>query len=130
MKKSIRLLYWLPRLICILAILFISLFAIDSFEPELSVRQQLIGFAIHLIPSFCLLILLFIAWKWELIGGVLFMIVGLGFSPFIFTHNYAMNHSIWISMSIILMITFPFIVVGFLFILNYFFAKKNLKQSE
>ena len=70
MKTSIRLIHWIPRVICILAILFISMFAADAFAPELTIWQQLGAFLMHLIPSFILLALLIVAWKWELIGGV------------------------------------------------------------
>ncbi len=123
MNKT-KILFWLPRFLCIIAILFISLFALDAFEPDLTFWQQIGAFLMHLIPSFILLALLLIAWKWEYIGGIIFTILGLGFSPFIFKHNYDMNHSIWMSMGIIAMITLPFVVVGILFIMSYFQNKK------
>lgn len=116
MRNYRNILYWAPRILCILAILFISLFALDSFSPELSIWQQLGGFFIHLIPSYILLAILLVAWKWEYIGGLIFIFIGLIFSPIIFFHNYNINHSIWVSLGIIMSITFPFIVVGILFI--------------
>lgn len=129
MKTRAGVLHWIPRILCILAILFISMFALDAFEPGLTIWQQLTGFTIHLIPSFSLLILLAIAWKWELIGGVIFTLAGLGFSPFVYYHNYNMNHSVWISLGIILLITFPFVVVGILFIISHFRRSKELYSS-
>ncbi len=126
MKTSIRLFHWLPRIICILAILFISLFAADSFAPGLTIWQQLGGFLMHLIPSFILLALLIVAWKWERIGGIIFMAIGLGLSPFIFMLNYNRNHSIGMSLVIILTITIPFFVVGILFLISHNIKKKNL----
>lgn len=116
MKNSVKIIYWAPRILCILAILFISMFALDSFSPDKTIWQQLGAFFIHLIPSYILIALLIIAWKWEYIGGLIFIVIGLGFSPFIFIHNYNINNSIWMSLFIILMITFPFIIVGVLFI--------------
>ncbi len=129
MKKSIKVFYWLPRIICILAILFISLFALDAFSPELTIWQQLGAFIIHLIPAFILLAFLIVAWKWEYIGGIIFIIIGLGFSPFVFMHNYKMNHSILLSISIILFITIPFVIVGGLFIISHFKRKKNSPKT-
>ena len=126
MKTSIRLFHWLPRIICILAILFISLFAADAFAPGLTIWQQLGAFFIHLIPSFILLVFLILAWKWEFIGGVIFMVIGLAFSPFIFILNYNRNHSIWLSLVIILTITIPFVVVGILFLISHRLKKKSL----
>jgi hypothetical protein len=105
------------------------MFALDSFAPGLSIWKQLGAFVMHLIPSFILLAFLIFAWKWELIGGIIFVIIGLGFSPFIYTHNYMMNHSVWMSFSIVLIITFPFVVVGVLFIVSHFLMRKNLHQA-
>ena len=124
MKTKIKVFHWIPRILCILAILFISMFALDAFNPELTIRQQIGDFLMHLIPSFGLIILLIVAWKWEYIGGIIFILIGLGFSPFVFMHNYKMNQSVWMSLSIILMITFPFIIVGILFLVSNYLKKK------
>ncbi|MDP2722005.1 MAG: hypothetical protein Q8O72_04545 [Bacteroidales bacterium] len=125
MKKNLTLFHWLPRALGVTAILFISLFALDAFDPELSLWQQLAAFLIHLIPSFVLGIILLVAWKWEYIGGFIFTVLGLGLSPWVYMMNYQMNHSIGMSLGIVLMITFPFIVVGILFVLSHFLKKKN-----
>jgi len=124
MKKSNRIIYWTPRILCVFAILFISMFALDSFLPDLTIWQQLGTFFIHLIPSYILVALLIVAWKWEYIGGIIFIVIGLGFSPVVFIHNYNMNNSIWMSIGIILSITVPFVVVGVLFIVSHY-RKKN-----
>lgn len=124
-SSTIKIYHWLPRIICILAILFISLFALDAFQPSLSIWQQIVEFLMHLVPSFILTALLIIAWKRELIGGILFTVIGLGFSPVVFIHNYNMNHSVFISLGIIATITLPFIVVGILFISSHFIKKKQ-----
>lgn len=125
MTTSIKIMHWIPRIICILAILFVSMFALDSFDPKLTLWQQLQEFFIHLIPSYILILLLIVSWKWELIGGLLIMVLALGFAPSIYFHNYQMNHSVWISLSVILMINAPFIITGVLFILSHFLKKKN-----
>ena len=125
MKKSIKVFHWLPRIICILAILFVSIFAADAFSPELTIWQQLGAFIIHLIPSFILLAFLIVVWKWEYIGGIIFIIIGFGTSPFVFMLNYKMNDSIWMSLGIILVITIPFVIVGILFIVSHFRKKKE-----
>lgn len=125
MKKSISLFHWIPRILCILAILFISMFALDSFSEGASFWDQLGAFLVHLIPSFVLLIILLVSWRRELIGGILFMVIGLGLTPFIYNMNYHMNNSVMMSLGIVLMITIPFVVVGALFIMGYYFRKKN-----
>ena len=128
MNISVKTWYWLPRILCILAIAFVSLFALDAFSSELSLWQQIGAFLMHLIPSFILLALLILAWKKELIGGIIFMLIGLGLSPVVFSHNYRMNHSIFMSLGIILTITIPFVIVGLLFLISHF-KRKKLKNS-
>jgi hypothetical protein len=125
MKKTLQIMYWMPRILSILAILFIGMFSLDSFEPGPPLSKQLIGFLIHNIPTAILIIALIVAWKYEWIGGLMFMIIGLGFSPLVFNMNYQMNHSVGTSLMVILVITFPFIVVGGLFILSHFLRKKS-----
>ncbi|MFB6317855.1 hypothetical protein [Saccharicrinis sp. FJH54] len=124
MNKKNKILFRLPRVISILAILFVSMFAFDAFEPDLTVWQQVKAFMIHLVPSFILTLLLILAWSKQLVGGIAFTVVGLVFTPFIYTHNYSMNHSVGISIGIVLMISFPFVVVGVLFILGHLLSKK------
>jgi hypothetical protein len=104
------------------------MFALDAFNPERTIWQQIGDFLMHLIPSFVLIALLIIAWKWEFIGGIIFIIIGVGMSPIIFMHNYKMNHSIWMSLTTILIITIPFVIVGVLFIVSHY-RKKNLPET-
>jgi len=128
-QRIVNLVYWAPRIICILAILFVSLFALDAFQPDLTIWQQLGAFLMHLIPSFILAAFLLLAWKYELIGGIIFTLIGVILSPIIFNHNYAMNQSVNMSLGIIAAITFPFILVGLLFIWSYFLTKKQKAQQ-
>lgn len=119
MKTLVKVFYWTPRILCIVAVLFVSMFALDSFAPGLTIWQQIGAFLIHLIPSFALIAILILAWKWELIGGIIFTTIGVITSPLIFRFNYNMNHSVGASLTTIVLITFPFIVVGVLFILSH-----------
>jgi hypothetical protein len=122
--------HWIPRILCILAILFISIFAADAFSPELTWWQQISDFFLHLVPSFILLLILIISWKRELIGGIIFIVIGIIFTPIIFSMNYHNNHSLAISLSIIAAITMPFIIVGVLFLISYFHKRKNRPKNE
>ncbi len=125
MKTSEKIVYWVPRILCILAILFISMFALDSFSRERTIWQNIGGLLIHLIPSFILIALLIVAWKRELIGGIIFTIIGLGISPFIYSHNFRMNQSVGQSLGVLLIVTVPFIIVGILFIVSHYMKKKR-----
>ena len=130
MKTSARIIYWLPRIICICAIALVSMFAFDSFAPGNTFMQNAGALIMHLIPSFLLVAFLIFAWKWEMIGGIIFVLLGAGLSPFLFMHNYRMNNSVGATMGILLLITFPFILVGILFIISHVMRKKRIDQAS
>ncbi len=108
MKEKI--LYWIPRILTILAILFIMMFSIDVFGGGEPLGRQLLGFLIHNIPAFILTAILIISWRWEMIGGVVFIMSAIAGSTIFFTYSHKVG-------SIIIMI--PFLVVGILFILHH-----------
>lgn len=130
MSKGLAVLRWTPRILCILSILFISMFALDSFDGGKPVQDQIIEFLIHLIPSFVLIVILLIAWFREFTGGLILMVIGLGLSPLIFIGNYNRNESVAMSLLIIATITFPLILTGFLFIISFFVRRKNRLKTE
>jgi hypothetical protein len=130
MKTSTKVLYWAPRILCILAILFVSLFALDSFSSERTFWQNTAAFLMHLIPSFVLLAVLIISWKWEKVGGIILTIIGLAWTVFVFILNYKRTHSVATSLWIILMLALPFVLAGILFILSYYRKKKELSGVQ
>ena len=113
-----------------LSIAFISLFAFDAFSPDKTILQQLKDFAVHITPSIILIFLLILAWHNELVGGILFSLIGLGFSPAIFLQNYRMNNSVIMSLGIVFIITFPFLIIGILFIYSYRAKRKAHPDSN
>ncbi|MBK9731060.1 MAG: hypothetical protein IPO83_07210 [Chitinophagaceae bacterium] len=124
--------HWIASIICLIAILFISMFALDAFDPALTFIQQLKSFMMHLIPSFVLLSLYIFTLKKELTGGLIFLLIGLALSPFIYTHNFNLNHSVGTSLGIVAMINLPFIIVGVLFIVSYYLhrRKRSIKKIQ
>jgi len=69
-------LYWSPRVLTIAFIAFLSMFALDVFREVRGFREILLALAIHLIPSFMLIAVLLVAWRWEWIGAVVFALAG------------------------------------------------------
>jgi hypothetical protein len=100
------------------------MFALDAFDGTHTLWEQLGHFFMHLIPSVVLLIVFFVATKWELLGGILFILVGVASSLPVFVLNYRMNGSIAMSLGIIMAITGPFVVVGILFVMSSKLKKK------
>jgi prolipoprotein diacylglyceryltransferase len=128
-KTSTRVLYWIPRIIGILAILFVSFFALDSFSAGNTFWQNIFSFLMNLIPSFVLLVLLIVAWKWEKTGGIILTISGLAFCIFVFVLNYKRNHSIAASLLIVVVICIPFVLAGILFIISHYRRKKEISEA-
>lgn len=130
MKPYQKFLWWTPRVVCILAIAFVSLFAFDAFAPGRTFWQNLAGLLIHLIPSLVLIALLVVAWKWELIGGMLITILGLAATPVIFNINDRPGNTMVQTLGIALLVTLPFIIAGILFIVSHFVNKRRIPDEQ
>jgi len=74
---SERLLFWTPRLLSILFIGFLSLFALDVFDEHLGFWPTAFALLMHLLPSIVLVAALIVAWRREWIGSILYGIAGL-----------------------------------------------------
>ena len=131
MKTSTKILHWTPRILCILAILFISMFALDSFSSERTFWQNTAAFLMHLIPSFVLLAILIVAWKWEKIGGTILIIVVVVLSVSVFNLNYNQRHfTLWQSIRNVSMLCLPFVLAGILFIISHSVKRKELYNAQ
>lgn len=93
------------RTVAILGIGFISLFALDVFGIEAPPLEIALGLLIHLIPSFVLVGILVIAWRWPLAGGALFLLVAA--LPVVFLSN-----PLWVNA----LLAAPFGLAGILFV--------------
>lgn len=85
-----KLIYWIPRWIGILYILFLSLFTLDAFTAGAGFWNNLLAFLIHMLPSLFVLLVLILAWRWPLPGGFLFLGLSL-FFLFFFKHYRYIN---------------------------------------
>lgn len=106
---------------------FISLFALDAFGQDKPLIDEVKDYLIHLIPCFILLLVLIIAWKRERLGGIIFAVLGLGLSPYVFIMNYRNNDSIATSLGVIALITLPLFLIGLLFLWSHAHKKSSLK---
>lgn len=125
MKPYQKILRWTPRVLCIIAILFVSMFSLDAISPESTFWQNAGSLLMSLLPSFVLVSFLVVAWKWELTGGILIAILGLAATPFIYNLNLQRTGSAGTALGVVLMITVPFIIIGALFIISYFLNRKQ-----
>ncbi len=76
-KFSRRALFWAPRALSIAFIAFLSLFALDVFGAGYGFWKTLLALTLHLIPTFVLIAVLVLAWRWEWIGAALYAAAGI-----------------------------------------------------
>ena len=121
---------WMARVLCVLAIAFISLFALDVFSEGVGLGQKIVAFLLHMIPSFVPIIFLIIAWKHELVGGILITLIGLASSTYVYSLNYGRSHSVSIGLQTAAMIGVPFVIVGLLFMISHFLHRPKTLPAE
>jgi hypothetical protein len=119
-KKISKFVYWTPRILSIIFLLFLALFSLDVFEPGLSFWQITLGLFMHNIPVFFLLAILIISWKREIVGGIAFILAGILYiaTMIIRTDNFQ-----WYMISYSLIIAGPAFLIGILFLIGW--KKKN-----
>lgn len=75
-----QLLLWAPRLLGIALALFLSIFALDGFEPHKPIGVVLTDVAVHLVPAALVLAIVVLAWRWPLVGGIAFVLLAFGYA--------------------------------------------------
>jgi len=116
--------YWTPRILSILFILFLISFSLDVFSEELGFWKTWVGLLMHNIPSFILLFVLIISWKQEIVGCVSFILAGLLYVSLIL-RNSLLEGFQWYYITWIMIISGPAFLVGILFLLSWLYRKKN-----
>jgi hypothetical protein len=113
-----RLLYWSPRILDIAFAILISVFALDVFNEAHGFWGTVLALSIHLIPTAIVVVMLMVAWRWELAGAVLFAFLAAWFvwskSPRHFMH--------W---SMVLGIPLPLLVIAALFLAHWIERPKS-----
>jgi len=74
MDKTLRgFLFLTPRVLGILIVLLLTLLSTDVFVEDYSFWQSLLGFLIHMLPAFAVILVLALAWRWEWVGALGFI---------------------------------------------------------
>lgn len=77
-KQAAVALLWIPRIAGIAMGLFLALFALDAFGDGTPVFQAL-PFLMHLVPSFVVLAVVGLSWRFPLVGAFAFMGMALAY---------------------------------------------------
>ena len=81
-RRKHKILYVLPRALAVMLTVFISFFALDVFGQGYGFFGTIWALIMHLIPTAILIIITKVAWKLELYGGFLFVLLGVFFTIF------------------------------------------------
>jgi len=121
MKRSVkRLLFWAPRILCVLFAAFVSLFALDVFDQGYGFWETVLALLVHLIPTGIILVVLVISWRWEWVGGVLFTALG---ALYLVMFRGRFHWSAYLTIS------GPLFLVGVLFLVNWLY-RTELRASS
>lgn len=122
MNKTVeRILFWSPRVLGILIVIFTSLFALDVFGEGYSFWETIGALAMHLIPTLVILVVLGIAWRWEWTGGFLFVALGVLYITLFWEPS---------NLPAYLLISGPLFLAGFLFLLDGYYRSAVLPKTN
>lgn len=118
-KKINRFIYWTPRILSIIFIGFLALMSLDIFEGNYGFWGTILGLFMHNIPALVLLIVLLISWKYELVGGIVFILAGLLYIIILMRNPFE-----WYMLSWAIQIAGIAFFIGILFLIGWFKKKK------
>jgi hypothetical protein len=92
--------------------------SLDIFGNGYTFWETVVGLFMHNIPVFVLLIILIISWKYEIIGGISFVLAGLLYIAFVI-RNIIMNGFQGYYLSWMTTIAGPAFFIGILWFINW-----------
>lgn len=110
-----KFLYWSPRILSLLFIILLSLFALDVLS-EYQGLAILPALLMHLLMPIALLVAIIAAWRWELIGALTFFAFAL---YYVFLVGFNRDWSWYATIS------GPAVIIGFLFFLSWLKKKRE-----
>lgn len=119
--------YWAPRTLSIIFILFLAMFSLDVLGTGLGFWETILGLFMHNIPALILLIVLLISWKHEIVGGIAFILAGVLYVMIMLMNK---NPFEWYMLSYLLIIAAPAFLIGILFIINWRRKRINYKNRD
>jgi len=120
-RKTERILTWLPRILSMLFVLFISMFALDVFSEANSILQSILALLIHLVPTYIIVLTLIISWRREWIGAIVYTILGIAYIILAWSKVPFLAY---------LFISGPLFIIGILFGFNWICKSDNKMNKE
>ena len=126
-KRVNKFIYWTPRILSIIFILFLALMSLDVFEGNYGFWGTIAGLFMHNIPAMILLIVLIISWQREIVGGVGFVLAGILYIAMILMNIVATGFE-WYYLLWALQISGIAFFTGIMFFVSWF-EKKKIGQA-
>jgi len=107
-----KLLLWSPRILGIVVSLFLGVFAFDALDEGIP------AFLLHMAPTLLLLLVVAASWRWEWVGGAVFIILAVLYGV-----------PVWSRGDWLLVISGPLLLVGLLFLWSWRHHRELHAQS-
>lgn len=108
-------LYWAPRVLSIIFICFLALMSLDVFDSGFNFWETIVALFMHNLPALFLLAVLIISWRHEIVGGVVFILAGLGYIALLMRNPFE-----WYYLSWAMQISGIAFLTGILFLIGWF----------
>ncbi len=129
-KKSGRFIFWAPRILALLFILFLAMFSLDIFEGNYGFWGTILGLLMHNLPALILLAALLVSWKHELVGSMAFFLFGILYMGWLAISMFINPPFQGYFFSWSLIIAGPAFLVGVLFLIGWLRKKKRPEGSK
>ena len=127
-KKIGKFVYWTPRILSILFLIFLALMSLDIFDMKLGFWGTIIGLFMHNIPVFILTILLIISWKHEIVGGIAFILAGILYIAILLMNSVKTGFKVYYLAWAVQISGIAFFI-GIMFLVGWFKKRKSVKKS-
>ena len=107
-------LFWFPRILCIAFATFLIIFSFDVFNSTDSIWKIIMGLLMHNIPTMLLYALIFLSWRREWLGAVIFALMGIGYIVFFWGK---------FSLDVYFVIAGPLLLISVLYLINWIYRK-------
>lgn len=121
-QKINKYIYWIPRILSIIFIIFLALMSLDVFDMGLDIWGTIVGLFMHNIPAMILLVILIISWKREIVGGVGFIFGGVLYMALVLKTMISTGFE-WYYLAWIIQISGIAFLIGILFLVGW--KKRN-----
>jgi hypothetical protein len=128
--KTDNLIYWSPRILSILFLLFLAMFSLDVFDMDLGFWGTAVGLFMHNVPTFILLVVLILSWRREIVGGVVFILAGIIYIAMTLKTILENPPPQWDRLTFSPIIAGPAFLIGILFIIGRHKKKKEVKPNS